>query len=306
MSNAQRVKMRLSSDSSCSYSGWYNEDALHILRDCSKAKELWSQFLIPSQFSKFFEVDFKPWLMSNLCSSVKWYGCFPWIDVFVFTYWYLWKWRNQHIFSGDDSLPLQPIQIIVVAVFEWFKAFDGTKNQEIKEQQVLSWEPHISNWLKLNVDGSRRGMSGDIGAGGLIRDSVGIWHGGFVVNLGQNQILEAELWGLFFGLKLAIGKGVKKLLVEMDSATTVRLIQCKESLEVHPFAGLLDCYREMWTQLDCVKVHHIFQEKNFAADCLAKLSYNMGLVVWFLDEAPNCLGSIFIDDSLGVCHPRMV
>lgn len=54
MSNAQRVKRRLSSDSSCSYCGWYNEDALHILRDCSKAKELWSQFLLPSQFSKFF------------------------------------------------------------------------------------------------------------------------------------------------------------------------------------------------------------------------------------------------------------
>lgn len=38
-------------------------------------------------------------------------------------------------------------------------------------------------------------MSGAIGAGGLIQDFVGIWHGGFVVNLGQCQILEAELWG---------------------------------------------------------------------------------------------------------------
>ncbi|CAL9017503.1 unnamed protein product [Prunus brigantina] len=196
-------------------------------------------------------------------------------------------------FSGDDSLPLQPIQIIVAAVFEWFKASGGTKNQERKEQQVLSWEPPISNWLKLNVDGSRR-------------DSSGIWHGGFVINLGQGQILEAKLWGLFFGLKLAIGKGVKKLLVEMDSATTIRLIQCKESLEVHPLAGLLDCCREMLAQLDCVEVHHIFWEKNFAADCLAKLSYNMGLGVWFLDEAPSCLGSILIDDSLGVGHPRLV
>jgi len=59
---------------------------------------------------------------------MNWYGCFPWIDVFIFTCWYLWKWRNQHIFSGDDSLPLQPIQIFVAAVFEWFKAFGGTKN----------------------------------------------------------------------------------------------------------------------------------------------------------------------------------
>ncbi|KAI5317218.1 PREDICTED: Heat shock 70 kDa [Prunus dulcis] len=71
----------------------------------------------------------------------------------------------------------------------------------------------VKTAYELLVHDEQRGMSGAIGAGGLIRDSVGTWHCGFVVNLGQGQILEAELWGFFFGLKLAIGKGVKKLLV---------------------------------------------------------------------------------------------
>ncbi|VVA38357.1 PREDICTED: reverse mRNAase [Prunus dulcis] len=66
----------------------------------------------------------------------------------------IWKCNPNGVFTVKTAYEL------LVQVFEWFKAFGGTKNQEIKEQQVMSWEPPISNWLKLNVDGSRKGMSG--------------------------------------------------------------------------------------------------------------------------------------------------
>lgn len=38
------------------------------------------------------------------------------------------------------------------------------------------------------------------------------------MNLGIGQILEAELWGLAFGLTMALDKGVSKITIEMDSA----------------------------------------------------------------------------------------
>ncbi|KAI5315388.1 hypothetical protein L3X38_044564 [Prunus dulcis] len=44
-------------------------------------------------------------------------------------------------------------------------------------------------------NGSGKSASGLIGAGGVIRDSSGVWIAGFAVNLGQGQILEVEQIG---------------------------------------------------------------------------------------------------------------
>ncbi|CAL2225464.1 unnamed protein product [Prunus armeniaca] len=49
--------------------------------------------------------------------------------------------------------------------------------------------------FKLNIDGSRKGGTGCIGVGSIIRNSLGDWMGGFAVNLGIGQTMDAELWG---------------------------------------------------------------------------------------------------------------
>ncbi|VVA36391.1 PREDICTED: reverse mRNAase [Prunus dulcis] len=67
-------------------------------------------------------------------------------------------------------------------------------------------------------------LSSRIGAGGVIQNSVGDWVSGFSVNIAKGQILEIEVWGLYFGLRLAIDKGIQDIVVEMDAATTVLLI----------------------------------------------------------------------------------
>ncbi|BFG34691.1 hypothetical protein CerSpe_209650 [Prunus speciosa] len=108
------------------------------------------------------------------------------------------------------------------ASHEWFKASHILSKHNHKVQVDLKWEPLISGQFKLNVDGSRRNGSGHIGAGGVIRSSSGDWVSVFSVNLEKGQILEAKIWGLFFGLKLAVDKEINNLLVEMDSALPVQ------------------------------------------------------------------------------------
>lgn len=44
------------------------------------------------------------------------------------------------------------------------------------------------------------------------------------MNLGKGEILEAELWGLFFGLMMAVAKSVSHLIIEIESAIAVQLI----------------------------------------------------------------------------------
>ncbi|KAI5327874.1 hypothetical protein L3X38_027270 [Prunus dulcis] len=154
--------------------------------------------------------------------------------------------RNHQVFQGDEDVSSDPKQLIVRAVHEWFKASHVFCKHNHKVQVDLKWEPPISGQFKLNVDGSRRNGSGHIGARGVIRNSSGDWISGFAVNLGKGQILEAEIWGLFFGLKLALDKEINNLVVEMDSALAVQLIQKQRLTDVHPLAALVaSCWELM-------------------------------------------------------------
>ncbi|KAF7815995.1 ribonuclease H [Senna tora] len=43
----------------------------------------------------------------------------------------------------------------------------------------MGWNPPPANWVKLNADGSCLSTTGEIGAGGIIRNSEGQWIKGF-------------------------------------------------------------------------------------------------------------------------------
>ncbi|KAH0987115.1 hypothetical protein GBA52_014292 [Prunus armeniaca] len=81
----------------------------------------------------------------------------------------------------------------------------------------------LSISLEIAQELRRRSMSGAIGAGGVLRNSEGLWIEGFTVNLGLGQFQDAEIWGLFFGLKLAISHNSSPRIVEMDSTLAVSL-----------------------------------------------------------------------------------
>ncbi|KAL6141292.1 hypothetical protein ACLB2K_059582 [Fragaria x ananassa] len=67
----------------------------------------------------------------------------------------------------------------------------------------------------------RSSNSGKIGAGGVLRDHLGSWVDGFQINLGTGEILDAETWGLFFGLKLVFKHSIVNIEIESDSAVLV-------------------------------------------------------------------------------------
>ncbi|CAL9006204.1 unnamed protein product, partial [Prunus brigantina] len=231
LTNEQRVKRNLAGDLACTVCDYPAESILHIFRDCNRARDVWNDLLIyPSNFS-FFQMDFKPWLKANLMSKVKWQADIPWYLVFVATCWHLWKWRNKSIFQPEDEFLVNPKHDILVVVHEC--------------------------------------ASGCIGARGVIRDSFGDWTYGFVANLGKGHILEAEMWGLFFGLRLAKDRGIRNLLVEMDSATAVKLVRNATTIGLHPMASLASCCWEIMGKFDACALYHIYRERNVVADQIA-------------------------------------
>ncbi|CAL8105061.1 unnamed protein product [Prunus armeniaca] len=276
--NEQRVRRQLSLDASCGSCHWPMESILHILHDCVKAKKVWNALLNSSQSARFFTVDFQPWLRVNLMSKIVW----------------------------ADELAFDSIQIITAAVKELFKTSNVSSTKCAKVEAWFAWEPLPARVFKLNVDGSRKVASGHIGAGGVLRDVSGDWCSGFAVNLGKGQILEAELWGLFFGLRMAVAKGFNNLIVEMDSAVAIQLVQQHDSLTLHPLASLVSSCWQLMQQLENCSLHHIFREKNSVADRLAAWSYNLDLGICVFDEAPSWIGTSLVDDLLGVSRPRLI
>lgn len=97
-----------------------------------------------------------------------------------------------------------------------------------------------------------------------------MWIKGFAANIGYGQVLDAELWGIFYGLKSAWDMGCSDVVLESDSAIAVHLLN-KTVDALHPLATLLwgcqDYIKKCW---GC-SIYHVYCECNMVADRLANL-----------------------------------
>ncbi|KAL5846735.1 hypothetical protein ACOSQ3_010259 [Xanthoceras sorbifolium] len=140
-------------------------------------------------------------------------------------------------------------------------------------------------WVKLNVDGSRNSL-GCIAVGGVIRNSLGQWLGGFTANKGSGS-----------GLLYAWQAGYKFLIVETDSANVVKLLS-QGVQDCHPLFYLLQKCQSLIQEDWVCKIVNIYREANKMADYLAKMGQHSDLGVNFLEDLPvSCLEIIKKDDS---------
>ncbi|GLT99589.1 hypothetical protein SLE2022_170190 [Rubroshorea leprosula] len=79
-------------------------------------------------------------------------------------------------------------------------------------------------FCELNTDGSRLQETELASAGGVVRDLSGAFMQGFSVNIELVSIFLAELGGCREGLILGRSRGLKHLVVEMDSSSAVQVI----------------------------------------------------------------------------------
>ena len=90
----------------------------------------------------------------------------------------------------------------------------------------IKWVSPPLDWFKLNTDVSSLGNPGLAGGGGVIRNYVGDWVGGFSRAIGVTTSIQAELRALKNGLKLAIDLGILNVEIKMDSLVAVELVKC--------------------------------------------------------------------------------
>ena len=72
MTNEARFQRDLTLDDECRGCHGVVENVIHVLRDCSKAQEVWLQFLPVNYYSLFFGfMEVKPWMKWNLTATFK-------------------------------------------------------------------------------------------------------------------------------------------------------------------------------------------------------------------------------------------
>ncbi|KAM5550396.1 hypothetical protein ABKV19_027522 [Rosa sericea] len=173
-----------------------------------------------------------------------------WNIFFIFCCWFIWKWRCKSVFDVEFWVPYNPSEVILNYGTEWVKATAKTNTQVARSVEMLHWLRPAAGYHKLNVDGSRV-SNGTIGAGGVIRDDTGAWCGGFMINVGAGEVLQAESWGLFHGLQLALSLQITKLEVESDSSVLIKLIQ-RENVDLHPLGTLIMNCRHLMQEFEFI------------------------------------------------------
>ncbi|CAL1394173.1 unnamed protein product [Linum trigynum] len=91
----------------------------------------------------------------------------------------------------------------------------------------------------------------------------------FSMNLGGGSITHVELASIKRGLCISWDMGLRKLVIQIDSVTTILLIQVDTSS--HPHRMPLKSIRRFLALDWEITIGHVFREGNFVVDYLASL-----------------------------------
>ncbi|KAM5549518.1 hypothetical protein ABKV19_000773 [Rosa sericea] len=305
LTNAERMKRRFTRDELCPICHVHTESLLHMLRDCPRVTKIWQKLNCSNSIKGAMQLDWVGWLAANGHCSMKCYGGMNWNVLFTFTCWYIWKWRNKNVFEEGFQFPINPTKIIIESATEWFLSKE--KKNVVNEQAsvALKWLKPANGWVKLNVDGARSNLHGNIGAGGVIRDQFGNWINGFAAYFGHGEVLEAEAWGMLLGLKLASDIGMDKVVVECDSKVLVNLVNNGVD-ELHPLKTVIDyCLHIQAGFSECI-ISHVFREVNTVADALSRCNLSAEIGAIYFEQPPPQITSFLLDDLCEVLRYRKV
>ncbi|ONI01039.1 hypothetical protein PRUPE_6G118100 [Prunus persica] len=305
LTNVQRVRRNLASNSNCPCCNGSMESLDHLFRRCRHATKMWNSIGIPNQVAHSFSMDFKDWLFTNIKASFSCMQGIPWSSLFLAALWFCWKWRCKKVFDLNFSPPPWPHIPIIHFSREWLVANRSRNSKLPKHVLKLHWSPPCAGWFKINVDGSCMGELGAISAGGIIRNDAGVWVKGFVTKLGCGSILEAELWGVFRGLLLTWNEGIRRIQMECDSLTAVSLINGETGTN-HPLSSIIHCCKDLLLRDWECTIYHIYREQNSAADHMAHLGQNSSLGFHVIDLPPPSIVSLLANDSSRGTTARLV
>ncbi|PNX62105.1 ribonuclease H [Trifolium pratense] len=159
-------------------------------------------------------------------------------------------------------------------------------------------------WVQLNTDGAYK--EGRVaGCGGVIRDSSGVWKGGFTNKLGICNAYVAELWGVLEGLRYARSLGFNRIELDVDSSVVNQVL--KQPGYGRPLGGTLVmricCLLELEWE---VVIKHSYRETNKCVDVLANIGYTLDSYMMYYASCPTECHDVMLADVFGIAIPCFI
>ncbi|KAF7815689.1 transcription termination factor MTEF18, mitochondrial-like [Senna tora] len=241
LTNVARKRRGMAATDVCTRCNGSAEDLLHTLRDCAKTRCIWLKLVHPSKWHLFFNASRLNWLSLNLWSNMGWHGS-DWGVIFSYACWYIWRMRNAEIFDSPHFGSTDPVFAILKLSGDSSRAMNklcaGNSGPSSHVERFICWEKPNAGWIKFNVNAARRETLNLTACGGIARDSDGRFLIGFMRNLGDGSVLNAELWGISCALEVTWRSRFKKVLVESDCLLAVNLVN-DSSFPSHPCSPIL-------------------------------------------------------------------
>ncbi|CAN1170479.1 Putative ribonuclease H protein At1g65750 [Linum perenne] len=301
LTNLERKRRHLSADSRCSRCGNSEESVTHILRDCPAAASVWDELGYSRQDQIRANLPLLDWCVVLLKNhdSLK----------LGITCWYLWKSRNEWIFSNlNNSAATTAAKINSWSQTVQAAFVSSPKHVKInpdRDRVDIAWEPGPPGWVVLNTDGSVSAQSGRAAAGGLIRNEAGFCLSAFAINLGKCSITRAELRGAITGLEHAWEAGHRRVAVQMDSRVALDLLWAT-GVQTHQHAGEILALRSLISRDWEVSFSHVYREGNHAADFLANTGHSLPFGFHVFPTTDCNLGYFLRRDCMGISEPRII
>lgn len=138
--------------------------------------------------------------------------------------------RNNFFFKNDPINSAQTAKLTLGKAPEFLSNLNLNENPSRENPfsnqpppintNPLVWKPPDTFWFKLNCDGSM--LNSLMGACGCLRDASCNWLVGISKFIGIGDTLQAELWAILLGLKLASQPPhISKIVIETYSTQAV-------------------------------------------------------------------------------------
>lgn len=281
------------------------ENQEHLLNSCLYTQSLWEEVRV-----LFGQVNRDPQSLRN--TILQWgTGHFHsklvrriWSLTLGFVIWEVWKERNRCTFKDrschvasiwdvvcrsiketilsepwreeDWQLNLAEQRILCQLSRDYTMLYPNTdKRTRVTIQSPNRFRFPLDNCIKLSFDGASEGNPGDAGWGGIFRDSDGISRWVYAEWGGEMSNNEAELWGIFHGIRIAARNGYRNLDIEGDSQIVIEMLRKLQRGKAWDHvakswrtAAIIQDIEHQMRRIDYITVTHVLRRGNREADYL--------------------------------------
>jgi hypothetical protein len=155
LTNSLKHQMGLSNPM-CVYCGTVEETCVHVLRDCPLVMGFWLQVVPVDKRGEFFMSNLKRWVSDNINNISLINNGSRWCDVWAFTCYYFWTWRNKEVHENNFIRPVNILQHVFKMEAEFRSAMTANTRVFHHDRILLSigWQPPSRYFVKLNTDGA--------------------------------------------------------------------------------------------------------------------------------------------------------